>query len=49
MGPGRVRQDLGTEQQQNTPCTVCEILAHQLSYKVFGRKNGALILINHQN
>ena len=48
-GHGRVRQDLATEQQQNTPCTVCEILARQLSYKVIGRKNGALMWINHQN
>ena len=48
-GRRRVRQDLATEQQRYTLCTVCEILACQLSYKVFGRKNSALILINHQN
>ena len=48
-GRRRVRQDLVTEQQRYTLCTVCEILARQLSYKVFGRKNSALILINHQN
>ena len=47
-GRRRVRQDLATEQRY-TLCTVCEILARQLPYKVFGRKNSAFILINHQN